>query len=461
MTNDEHVRAETYEMCRKHPAVGSFLARLIHDHRLALCPECRAEWQRLAGLQGEFLARIERLEARPSPASAPPLDDLSGSPAAVKSQREKVAVLAAKLRTAKEALWAIKRTPPGERRRKVRHARCRFRSRAFAELLIEESRTQVRADPETAAELAALVPLALAWTDRAQVARWAPALLALAEAHRANALRIIGDLTAAAEAFVALRREIGRRPLGKARTLGEIASLEASLCIDQRRLEEAEGFLERAALAYDAAGDATGLAKVRIQQGILRQEQGHAKAALKALDAAADTLTFLDRPADPYLVLCTVTPRVNALCDLGRFGQAGDLLAGHLDTYEACEEPHVAANLRFLQGRVYLGLERWGAAAESFADAGHAMSILGRQYDAAIFALYEAEAYYTAGRLPELRRLAGPLVQVFHAAGVKGEALRALQLFRDAVLSETVSTSLLAELRQRVAHHRPALHTTA
>jgi|GEM_PF-836561 len=456
MRKKDHVRAESYELSRSTPAAGGYLARLIHEHRLALCPECLAEWDKLAGLRGEYLARLGGLHARPAPPSEIPADELSGSRTSRQRQEETVAELTSHLLAAKQDFWELGRTPHDQWRRKVRHARCRFRSRPLAELLIEKCRKTVRADPEAARKLAELVPLVLDWTRGAGGPSWAPALLARAEAYRANALRVAGELQEAAAVFIDLRRRIGRRPLGDARVLGEIASLEASLCTAQRRFDETEEFLERAAMFFEAVGDRVGVARVRIKQGNLGQSLQRPEAAIWAHSEAAEILISLDKPQDLYLFICTVNGRANALCDLGRHAEAADLLAAHLDDYEGCEEPHVAATLRCLQARVDLGFERWAAAAESFADAGAAMAALGRLYDAAIMILYEAEAHHGAGRLDELRRLAGPLVEVFRAKGVAGEASKALHLFRDAVVGQRLSASLLAELRQRLDRSRPA-----
>ena len=143
--------------------------------------------------------------------------------------------------------------------------------------------------PSEALEWIELVPIALDWARTADGPLWAKALLARATAHRANALRVLGDHPAAERLFVELRRTLAREPIDDTGALAEIASLEASLRIEQNLHAEAEELLDRAALAYRYAGDARGLARARLKQVMLLRTQGRAEEILALLaDAPLD-----------------------------------------------------------------------------------------------------------------------------------------------------------------------------
>ncbi|HMB54229.1 MAG TPA: hypothetical protein VKU40_12990, partial [Thermoanaerobaculia bacterium] len=288
------------------------------------------------------------------------------------------------------------------------------------------------------------------------VPAWAPALVARAAAHRANALRVAGDLPAAERAFAGLRHRLADRPLADPAAVAEIASLEASLCIGQRRFEAAAERLERAALGFRAADDRVGLARTRLKQANVMRNAGRPEEVVRLL--VLEELD-LETAGDPYLYVCAVNARANALCDLGDFAAAERLLDQRQEAYEASEDVNVGAIYRCLRGRAALGLGDLERAEAAFRDAREATLTLGRTYDAALITLYLAEALLAAGKTRELAHLAGGLVAAFRNRGVDGEALAALRLLAQAVAAESVSTALLARLRQRLtsATSRPAL----
>lgn len=357
---------------------------------------------------------------------------------------------------ARKELWEFLKTPVGERRRKIRRAYRRFRSRAFVELLLQRIRTMVRDAPSEAAELARLVPLALRWTTGKPASTWAVPLIRRADAWAANALRVAGDLTSADRAFLRLRRSMAQHPVGDPAALAEIASLEASLRMDQRRYPRAKELLTLAALACELTGDRLALARVQLQQANLLQLLDEPASVLELFCQAAETVKRIEAP---YLYLCAVTGQVNALCDLERFSEARRLLDRHLDAYEDSDAASAGAVLRCLQGRVALGTGDFEMACHSFGAACEAMHTLGRTYDAAYAALYLAETLHAAGRTEELRSLAGQLVSQFSSRGVAPETYKAVQLFARAVAADRLTLPLLAELRTRIV--RRPLGTSA
>jgi len=92
-------------------------------------------------------------------------------------------------REARKDLHRLLKLPRSQWRRRVADARTRFRSRAFAQLLLTESRRRQPEEPLVAADLAALVPEVLSWTVGRPDLEWAPLLLAAAASLRSEARR--------------------------------------------------------------------------------------------------------------------------------------------------------------------------------------------------------------------------------------------------------------------------------
>ncbi|HMB55130.1 MAG TPA: hypothetical protein VKU40_17560 [Thermoanaerobaculia bacterium] len=85
-------------------------------------------------------------------------------------------------REARKDLARLRKLPREDWPHRVANARTRFRSRAFAQLLLAEGRRLLPRDPATTADLAALVPVALAWTGARPDLGWAMETIAQATA---------------------------------------------------------------------------------------------------------------------------------------------------------------------------------------------------------------------------------------------------------------------------------------
>lgn len=427
---------------------GDGFACRIHKRLVATCADCRRAWTLLAPEVRESYRHYlwEAVDTQPRP-ELPSRRVLSSAPEAVAQLRSQTEELRKVRRRAKKELSKLRRTPRGRRVDRVRNARTQFRTRPVAELLIEEAREVVREDPKEAESFAGLVPHVLDWVRSPGGPAWAFNLCARADAHRANALRVQGELPGADRVFEILRQTLMRRPIADAATAGELASLEASLRIDQRRFEAAKALLDRALAAFEHAGDGLATARVLIKAANLERRSHRPLEMLRHLDRAADAL---NRKAPPYLWVCIVTGQVNALCDLGRYGVAKRVIGSHLDAFEADPSPHTAALLRGLHGRVCLGLGDLGDAERFFQTSADVLLSLDRTYDAAMAALYLAETYHLIGQIEKLRHLAQKLVPVFRDRGVTGEALEALRLVHQAVAAQELTRQLLETARRRL-----------
>jgi hypothetical protein len=443
----EHLRFEDYLAVLQGERSFSTIDRRAHQHLLDLCADCRGEWHRL-----ETAAQVGELVAVPADPQLPvpltlPTDDRHVSLAAPDVVDRLLALSREAARFAREDLNRLLRLPVETWARRVAGARTRFRSRAFADLLIEESRRQVRTAPEKAAALAELVPIALSRLPAAADRPWGQALRLRAAAHRANALRVAGELPAADAAFAAIRRDVGFALNAEPSLSAEVDSLEATLRFAQRQLVQAENLLASAARTYSLAGDRTGLARTLVKQANLHRVLGRPLQVLPLLDRAT---TLFDTADDRYLHFCTVHGRVNALLDLERPSEADALLTAERSIYFEDGDDYTATLHSFACARVDLGLGRLAEAEAGLAATRDLFLALDRDYDAILTSLHLADALLAAGKTAELRELAAGLVPLFRSRGVEREALASLRLLAEAARTDTLTAALLAQLRRRL-----------
>lgn len=455
MTRQHHLDVERYLEAIQGQRDTSSLVLLVHRHAVELCPECAAEWELVGADQRSALEMVSGL-GPPSPSRADETSASSdlheadlpvpGTPPAAPIE----AVIERKRqvwRRARRDLRTLQRMPAGERAGRVRRARRRFQSRAVAELLLQESRAEVRTDPQEAESLACLVPLVLTRFRGKPEPPWVPHLVCRAAGHRANALRVSGDLEAAAREFSRLRAEMLEAGVLDAALLAEIASLEASLARDQYRFDDAKAGLDVAQLLAEQVGDRLLLARVLMQRAYLQRLLGDSLATLKGFERAA---AVLGEEQDRYLHLSVVVGQILVLCDLRRFTDAEEMLNRHQELFEEDGDAHTGATLSGLRGRIALGLEQFDPAIAAFQMARESLLDLGRHYDAALACLYLAQVYRSARDARALRKLAGGLVALFRSHGVEGEILAVMEVLARWVEAGRLTPETLRDLETRL-----------
>lgn len=436
-----HLTLEHYLLVLRGEIPAGLLDRAARLHLLEVCDECRKELgDGLAvspGPEGEGCAD--------HPVPALPEDELSVGLREIEASQELKKLRRKAAREARTDLNRLLRLPMGRWRERVERARTRFRSRAFTEVAIEESRRRVRSAPEAAEILASLVPTVLSDLPAGSPPAWARELLALAAAHRANALRVGGDLPAAESRFSALMADLETTPLAGAAALAEVISLQASLRCDQRRFAEAGTLLDRATVLYTEAGEEGVAARTLVMQANRLQAEGATGEVLRLYRRAAE---LVEAEEDPYLYLCAITGQVNALCDLSEAEAAERLLTANQHLYLRAADPHTSASFGFFQARIDLERGRYGAAETGFREARDRLVEMGRAYDSVAASLFLAETLLAGGKWAELRKLAGNLVSMYRARGVARETLAALRLLAEAVREETITTEWIARTRR-------------
>jgi transcriptional regulator with XRE-family HTH domain len=311
-----------------------------------------------------------------------------------------------------------------------------FQTAGFVELLCEESRKAAADSAARALHLACCAAAAAPAVPGDE--GWRSRLAGYAGAHRANALRVGGDLVSADRAF-SRAGELWRA--GAASDPGllnaaRVPHLEASLRREQRRLHEALALLDQA-LAIDRWGETPTLL---LGKAKALEELGQHEAALALLPRAESQL---DPEREPRNLFVARGLQVFNLCHLGRHAEAEIALADQRRLANRLGNRLDLLRLDWGRGKVAAGLGRTGEAIAALGRVRAAFMTQGNAYDTALVTLELAEVYAAMGRTAEVRALARESAPVFQAQGVHREARRALELFRRAAEEQRVSAELV------------------
>ena len=134
------------------------------------------------------------------------------------------------------------------------------------------------------------------------------------------------------------------------------------------------------------------------------------------------------------------------LNELGRHAEALRELEKLRPLHEELSDRMNLLRLRWLEGKILQGLERFDEAEAAFlaVRGGFIEEAIG--YDAALVSLDLATIYAAKGRVGELRRLAEEMLPIFESRDLHREALAALILFRKAAEAEQVTLGLAREI---------------
>jgi tetratricopeptide (TPR) repeat protein len=336
-------------------------------------------------------------------------------------------------------LQELLRETPARRRERIR-SDARFHLVKLCHRLQEESREAWADDPARAVEMA---DLSLAIAERLDVGFYGEGLAAdtraLAWAYLGNALRIASDLRRAEKALghaEDLCRTLGSDLLTEAEILGFRASLRNT----QGRFDEAAGLLDRSFELYREAGDRHQQGRTLILKGMVVGEDGRFREAIRLLRRG---LARVDTGREPRLVLAARHNLIWFLNDLGRHQDALAALEQSRHLYlEAGNRMHLV-RLRWLEGRITLGLGRLDAAEQFLALTREAFLEQGISFDAALASLDLAMVHARRGDAFEVKRIVSEIVPVFQACQVHPEAIAALLLFREASEAERIAAGFL------------------
>jgi tetratricopeptide (TPR) repeat protein len=299
----------------------------------------------------------------------------------------------------------------------------------------EESRCAASRDLE---EAAAWAQAACLIADRVQGPEgWRSRLQGMAGAVSANVLRVKGRLKAARAGLEKARPlwNAGSDP-GQILDPGLLLDLEASLCRDERRFEEALARLEEAI--------AVGRCQERylIKKGFTLEVIGEYERAVEALLSAK---ILVDQQGDERLLNILHHNLSVNYCHVGRYLEAAELTQQVRQVAVLMGDAIGVLRATWLDGRIAAGVGKTDEALGLLHQARRQFASRQMWYDVALALLEIAALLLDQGRVAEVKVLTSRLAEEFKSRGVHREALAALRLFQTAVKRE-VATADFARL---------------
>jgi len=434
-------------MITEHPTVFELLRALEERHSVRL-------------LARRVLAHLARVEPACAPAESA-IEDAERRAADTKARDYSAAFAAAAARTesaarrieeeekgAQQDLDRLLAERVGARRDRFDRSRGKYRGAGFAEMLLAETRASASRSARESRELASIAREVCQRLSDQHYGKGLRGRLALrAEALYANALRAAGELVAADRHWHLIATRRADAPLADPAAEADLASLEASLRFDQRRLEEAGALAARAVELYREAGDRAGEGRALIKQGIAARLAGDHRHAAALLEAA---LSILDGEANARERLNGVSNLTLCLCDAGEFSAAAAAVSTHRDLYERFADGWTMPRFAWLEARIARGLGDFPGAERHLRVALNAYLGEANGFNAALAALDLAKLLFEQARTVEVKRLAFATHRAFAEREVRPEAAESIRLFAQAAAAEKVTLELLDRLRERL-----------
>lgn len=255
-----------------------------------------------------------------------------------------------------------------------------------------------------------------------------------AAAHGPNVLRVAGELEAARAVLEKAKAlwASGSDPFGLLDP-GRLLDLEASLCRDERRFDEAVALLDQALVVSHCPE------RVLIKKGFTLEVMGEYDRSIEALLQA---ISRIDRQAEPRLWNIAHLNLANDYIHLGRFEEAVQLVEEVRPRVQESGDEIDLIRIGWLEGRLAAGQGRNEEARHLFQQARHEFAALKMWHNVALALLEEAVVLLDEGRTAEVKELALGLKAVFESKGIHREALAALQLFEEAAQREAATAEL-------------------
>ena len=272
---------------------------------------------------------------------------------------------------------------------------------------------------------------------------WVLDLKARAFAYLGNALRVLGELKGAGEAFLRAEDCLNRGSIGNPRVEAEILSLKGSLRLDQRRLEEAGTLVDRSLALYREDQDSHGVAKAFLKKVKILKAMGDIEGSIALLEKSASEI---DREREPRLFRYARQNLLASLTLAGRDREAEALLSEVRELFRREAEPLDWLRLRWTEGHIGQGLDRLAEAEAAYREVRSEFLDRNKSYDAALVSLDLATLLAEQGRTAELKQLALQMAAVFESKEVHREAFAALLLFQQACVEERITVEMIRQI---------------
>ncbi|HMB53214.1 MAG TPA: hypothetical protein VKU40_07855, partial [Thermoanaerobaculia bacterium] len=231
--------------------------------------------------------------------------------------------------TARQDVRRLLTMTPAEREERVVEAEGRrsFRSRALAEMLLEESRRLLPEGAADAENLARVAGLVVHWTPGPLGERWRAGVQARVAAHRANAWRVAGRLELAAEIFRRLDARLVTGGVAEPLPFAEAAAWRAAYELRRGEPGPASRLLAVAVDRYRQLGARVEVARCLVRHAEVAALAGEPGTAVDSLEWAVRVYGIAAHAADRRPVELRLA---HALLDAGEEEAAGETLASAL-----------------------------------------------------------------------------------------------------------------------------------
>jgi tetratricopeptide (TPR) repeat protein len=313
-----------------------------------------------------------------------------------------------------------------------------LRSAEGCEALLAASRELRHQDPEAMVFLAALavgVAERLDLLARKEVAD----LRARAWAELGNARRVANDLLGA-EAALERALMSAEEGAGDPLLLARLLDLTASLYSDQRQFEKAFQLLDLVYQIYCRHGERHLAGRALISKGNYVLLNNDPEGALRLIVSGLD---LVERRRDPALILAAVHAIIHITVLFERFEEAQNLLRTSRRLYYEYADELNFLKLRWVEGKINAGLGNLSRAEAAFQEIRDGFRAHEMPYHLAVASLDLGTIWLSQGRTAELRELVEEMVQTFQTLGIHREAIAALLMLREAVVTERVTAALL------------------
>ena len=322
----------------------------------------------------------------------------------------------------------------------------------LAEHLLRVSFDARYSDPEEMWRLALLARLVADNLDSSYLGVPAVAdVQARAWAELGNAHRVLDQFEEAHEALAQAEVRLHRGTKDRA-LVARILDLRASLCFSMRELPEALAILGVVFGIYRDLGDLHLAGRALASKGICLQHLGALHEAKAVLH---ESLELLDGEREPFLMDSIRQGLLSTYAECGEFRQAAQLMLESGLAKKLEGQPLSLARLRWLEGRILVGLGKRTRAERCFSAARATFIDQNLAYTAGLVALDLAAVWLDLGRTNEATELAQEILRTFRDLGVEPEAVRALE-FLERACAKAIATSLVvrhvSRFLQRLEH---------
>jgi len=242
----------------------------------------------------------------------------------------------------------------------------------------------------------------------------------------ANAYRI-GEQPAVADEAIATAFEHRARGTGDELLEARLLSLQASVLGSRSRFRAALEVLSRLRAIHLRRGDRHGAGRALAQAGYYLGYWGLSEVALRTVGEA---MAMIDADVDPDLYLNTLQTYIDLLVDCRQFEEAREQLRQHRNRLLAGQGLVARVRLKFIEGRLEVGLGNLERAARAFTTARRRFQGAGSRRLAALAGLQLAAVRMHQGRFGDANPPIEEALDELVAVEATGEALTALQLLR-------------------------------